>query len=65
MKDHTITFQEMLRRLATFWEKQGCVIHQGYDLETGAGTFNPTTFLRCLGPESYKAVYFEPCRRPA
>lgn len=60
-----ITFQEMLRRLANFWEKQGCVIHQGYDLETGAGTFNPTTFLRCLGPEPYKAVYFEPCRRPS
>lgn len=60
-----ITFQEMLKRLAAFWEKQGCVIHQGYDLETGAGTFNPTTFLRCLGPEPYKAVYFEPCRRPS
>lgn len=60
-----ITFQEMLKRLAVFWEKQGCVIHQGYDLETGAGTFNPTTFLRCLGPEPYKAVYFEPCRRPS
>lgn len=60
-----ITFQEMLRRLANFWEKQGCVIHQGYDLETGAGTFNPTTFLRCLGPEPYKAFYLEPCRRPS
>ncbi|MBA3239225.1 MAG: glycine--tRNA ligase [Parachlamydiaceae bacterium] len=60
-----VTFQEMLKRLAAFWEKQGCVIHQGYDLETGAGTFNPTTFLRCLGPEPYKAVYFEPCRRPS
>lgn len=58
------TFQEMLRQLASFWEEQGCVIHQGYDLETGAGTFNPTTFLRCLGPEPYKAIYFEPCRRP-
>lgn len=60
-----ITFQEMQRRLANFWEKQGCVIHQGYDLETGAGTFNPTTFLRCLGPEPYRAFYFEPCRRPS
>ncbi|MBA3603742.1 MAG: glycine--tRNA ligase [Parachlamydiaceae bacterium] len=62
---NVITFQEMLKRLANFWELQGCVRHQGYDLETGAGTFNPTTFLRCLGPEPYKAVYFEPCRRPS
>lgn len=60
-----ITFQEMLRRLADFWQNQGCIMHQGYDLETGAGTFNPTTFLRCLGPEPYKAIYFEPCRRPS
>lgn len=59
-----ITFQEMLRRLMLFWEKQGCVVHQGYDLEVGAGTSNPATFLRCLGPEPYKAVYIEPSRRP-
>ncbi len=59
-----ITFQEILKRLSTFWEKQGCVIHQGYDLEVGAGTFNPATFLRCLGKEPYKAAYIEPCRRP-
>lgn len=59
-----ITFQEFLRRLSTFWEKQGCIIHQGYDLEVGAGTFNPATFLRCLGPEPYRAAYIEPCRRP-
>lgn len=59
-----MTFQAMLRKLSSFWEAQGCVIHQGYDLETGAGTFNPTTFLRCLGPEPYQAIYFEPCRRP-
>lgn len=59
-----ITFQEILRKLSYFWEKQGCIIHQGYDLETGAGTFNPATFLRCLGPEPYKAAYIEPSRRP-
>lgn len=59
-----ITYQEMLKRLTSFWEKQGCVIHQGYDMEVGAGTFNPATFLRCLGPEPYKAAYIEPCRRP-
>lgn len=59
-----LTFQEMLRRLSLFWEQQGCIIHQGYDLECGAGTFNPATFLRCLGPEPYRAAYIEPCRRP-
>ncbi|MFT4551683.1 MAG: glycyl-tRNA synthetase [Chlamydiales bacterium] len=59
-----ITFQEFIRKLSTFWEKQGCIIHQGYDLEVGAGTFNPATFLRCLGPEPYKAAYVEPSRRP-
>ena len=59
-----ITFQEMIRRLSNFWEDQGCIIHQPYDLETGAGTFNPATFLRCLGPEPYNAAYVEPCRRP-
>ncbi len=58
------TFQKFLRNLSAFWEKQGCIIQQGYDLEVGAGTFNPTTFLRCLGPEPYKAAYIEPCRRP-
>ena len=59
-----ITFQEMLRRLGNYWEAQGCITHQGYDLEVGAGTSNPATFLRCLGPEPYKAFYIEPCRRP-
>ncbi|KAF3362973.1 Glycine--tRNA ligase [Chlamydiales bacterium STE3] len=59
-----LTFQEILRNLSYFWEKQGCIIHQGYDLEVGAGTFNPATFLRCLGPEPYKAAYVEPSRRP-
>ena len=60
-----ITFQQFLSKLTAFWEKQGCIIHQGYDLEVGAGTFNPSTFLRCLGPEPYRAAYIEPCRRPA
>lgn len=59
-----LTFQEILRVLSTFWEKHGCVIHQGYDLELGAGTFNPATFLRSLGPEPYRAAYIEPSRRP-
>lgn len=60
-----ITFQEILRTLSHYWEKQGCIIHQGYDLEVGAGTFNPATFLRSLGPEPYKAAYVEPSRRPS
>jgi glycyl-tRNA synthetase len=59
-----ITFQEILRRLSLFWEERGCIIHQGYDLEVGAGTFNPATFLRSLGPEPYRAAYIEPSRRP-
>lgn len=59
------TYQSILRTLTDFWQKQGCAIHQGYDLEVGAGTFNPATFLRALGPEPYKAAYIEPSRRPA
>lgn len=60
-----MTFQQFLRNLSAFWEKHGCIIHQGYDLEVGAGTFNPATFLRSLGPEPYRAAYIEPSRRPA
>lgn len=59
-----LTFQQIIQKLTAFWEKQGCVIHQGHDIEVGAGTFNPVTFLRCLGPESYNAAYVEPSRRP-
>ncbi len=58
------TFQEMIMRLSAFWQRQGCVLAQPYDLEKGAGTFNPQTFFRCLGPEPFKAAYVEPCRRP-
>lgn len=64
MSEAKPTFQEILRKLTLFWEKQGCIIHQGYDLEVGAGTFNPATFLRALGPEPYNAAYIEPSRRP-
>src|SRR6188472_77183 len=60
-----MTFQKFVQNLTQFWEKQGCIIHQGYDLEVGAGTFNPATFLRCLGPEPYRAAYIEPSRRPS
>ena len=57
-------FQTVLRLLLQFWEKQGCLIQHGYDVEVGAGTFNPATFLRCLGPEPFNAAYVEGCRRP-
>src|SRR5690349_10506077 len=60
-----VTFQELIYRLTKFWEKRGCVIHQGHDLEVGAGTFNPATFLRSLGPEPYSTAYVEPSRRPS
>ena len=59
-----LTFQQLIARLNEFWEKKGCAIHQGHDLEVGAGTFNPVTFLRCLGPEPYSTAYVEPSRRP-
>lgn len=60
-----VTLQQLIHRLTQYWEKKGCIIHQGHDLEVGAGTFNPATFLRCLGPEPYATAYLEPSRRPA
>jgi len=58
------SFQEMLIRLEQFWSDQGCVLVQPYSSEVGAGTFNPATFFRVLGPEPWKAAYVEPSRRP-
>ncbi|PJJ96625.1 glycine--tRNA ligase subunit alpha [Lysobacteraceae bacterium NML91-0213] len=58
------TFQELIRRLNAYWAKQGCVLIQPLDLEVGAGTFHPATFLRSLGPEPWNAAYVQPCRRP-
>src|SRR5581483_3204460 len=60
-----LTFQQIIHRLNEFWEKKKCIIHQGHDLEVGAGTFNPSTFLRALGPEPYRTAYVEPSRRPS
>ena len=57
-------FQEMILKLQEFWGRQGCIIQQPYDMEKGAGTMNPATFLRCLGPEPWKVAYVEPSRRP-
>jgi glycyl-tRNA synthetase alpha chain len=58
------SFQEMVLALERFWAERGCVIAQPYSSEVGAGTFNPATFLRALGPEPWSAAYVEPSRRP-
>jgi glycyl-tRNA synthetase alpha chain len=58
------TYQEMIARLERYWAEYGCVIMQPYHTELGAGTFNPATFLRCLGPRPWKTAYVEPCIRP-
>ncbi|OAQ21887.1 glycine--tRNA ligase subunit alpha [Thermosulfurimonas dismutans] len=57
-------FQELIATLNRFWAEKGCLILQPYDMEVGAGTFHPATFLRALGPEPWAAAYPEPCRRP-
>lgn len=59
-----MNFQEIILRLEKFWGRQGCIIQQPYDVEKGAGTMNPATFLRCLGPEPWNVAYVEPSRRP-
>ena len=59
-----MTFQEIILKLQNYWADYGCVLWQPYDLEKGAGTFNPATFLRALGPEPWKCAYVEPSRRP-
>jgi len=57
-------FQDMILALNQFWGEQGCIIAQPYDMEKGAGTMNPATFLRALGPEPWNVAYVEPSRRP-
>jgi len=57
-------FQDVFISLQNYWSSHGCAIHQPYDIEVGAGTFNPATFFRVLGPEPYSAAYVEPSRRP-
>ena len=58
------TFQDLIFRLQNFWGGQGCAILQPYDMEMGAGTFHPATFLKAIGPEPWKAAYVQPSRRP-
>ena len=60
----SITFQSIISRLNEFWSDRGCLIVQPYDTEKGAGTMNPHTFLRAIGPEPWAVAYIEPCRRP-
>jgi glycyl-tRNA synthetase alpha chain len=60
-----MTFQELVLALESYWAKYGCAILQPYDVELGAGTMNPATFLRVLGPEPWNVAYVEPSRRPA
>jgi glycyl-tRNA synthetase alpha chain len=60
----SMTFQELILCLQRFWADRGCLIQQPYDLEVGAGTFNPATLLRSLGPEPWSVAYVEPSRRP-
>ncbi len=59
-----MTFQDIILNLQKFWNEQGCIIGNPYDIETGAGTFNPSTFLMSLGPEPWNIAYVEPSRRP-
>ncbi|MGD9952186.1 MAG: glycine--tRNA ligase subunit alpha [Burkholderiales bacterium] len=59
-----LTFQGLIQRLSKFWDDQGCVLLQPYDMEVGAGTFHTATFLRAIGPEPWNAAYVQPSRRP-
>jgi glycyl-tRNA synthetase alpha chain len=64
-KPNPPTFQELILKLQTFWAQRGCVLQQPYDVEVGAGTMAPETFLRVLGPQPHKVAYLQPSRRPA
>ncbi len=64
-KKKPLTFQELLFKLQSFWAERGCVLQQPYDVEVGAGTMSPDTFLRVLGPKPIRIAYAQPSRRPA
>ena len=65
MRDHFLTFQEIIERLNKYWQSQGCVLLQPIDLEVGAGTFHPGTFLKAIGPEPWFAAHVQLSRRPS
>ena len=62
--DASASFQNLILKLQTFWASKGCTLLQPFDMEMGAGTFHPATFLRAVGPEPWKAAYVQPSRRP-
>ena len=62
--DTTKSFQNLILKLQNYWAEKGCAIVQPFDMEVGAGTFHPATFLRSIGPEPWKAAYVQPSRRP-
>ncbi len=64
MTQNIDTFQGLIRELQDYWASQGCVIEQTYDMEMGAGTFHPSTFLRAIGPEPWRSAYVQTSRRP-
>lgn len=64
-KPQGLTFQDLLLKLEEYWAHRDCILQQPYDIEVGAGTMHPETFLRVLGPEPYRVVYVQPSRRPA
>ena len=64
-KEQGLTFQDLILELSRFWVKQGCVLQQPYDVEVGAGTMHPETFLRVLGAQPYRVGFAQPSRRPA
>jgi glycyl-tRNA synthetase alpha chain len=59
-----LTFQGLIQQLNAYWDREGCVLLQPYDMEVGAGTFHTATFLRAIGPEPWRAAYVQPSRRP-
>jgi glycyl-tRNA synthetase alpha chain len=59
-----LTFQDVIENLNRYWSEQGCIVQHPYDIEKGASTMNPTTFLRVLGPEPWNVANVDPCRRP-
>jgi len=64
-KPQGLTFQDLLLKLEEYWAQKDCVLQQPYDIEVGAGTMHPETFLRVLGPDPYRVAYVQPSRRPA
>src|SRR5690348_7059435 len=64
-KARGLTFQDLVFKLEQYWASRDCILQQPYDVEVGAGTMHPETFLRVLGPTPYRVVYVQPSRRPA